>query len=46
MSPIAGANAFPYLQRITESADAYFYVAALLNLAGAACWFWMKPKIA
>jgi ACS family glucarate transporter-like MFS transporter len=40
----ASANAFPYLQRITESADTYFYVAALLNLTGAACWFWMKPK--
>ena len=40
------ANAFPYLFRLTHSADTYFYVAALLNVGGAACWLWMKPRSA
>jgi ACS family glucarate transporter-like MFS transporter len=38
------ANAFPYLHRLTDSAETYFYAAALLNLVGAVCWFWMKPN--
>lgn len=38
------SNAFPFLSRITGSAAAYFYTAALLNLVGAACWTRMKPK--
>src|SRR5262249_33290931 len=36
------ANAFPYLERVTGSASAYFAVAALLNLFGAYCWFHMR----
>jgi ACS family glucarate transporter-like MFS transporter len=38
------SNAFPFLSRVTGSAAAYFYAAALLNLAGAACWTQMRPK--
>jgi ACS family glucarate transporter-like MFS transporter len=38
------SNAFPFLSRITGSASAYFYAAALLNLAGAACWIQMRPR--
>ncbi|MCL6546417.1 MAG: MFS transporter [Bryobacteraceae bacterium] len=38
------SNAFPFLSRITGSASAYFYAAALLNLAGAACWVQMRPR--
>lgn len=37
-------NAFPFLHRLTGTTSAYFYTAALLNLAGLACWWWMKPK--
>jgi ACS family glucarate transporter-like MFS transporter len=36
------ANAFPYLQRVTGSASAYFLVAAFLNLVGCICWFNMR----
>ena len=38
----ASANAFPYLERMTGSASAYFAVAATLNLIGAVCWFHMR----
>lgn len=38
----ASANAFPYLERVTGGASAYFWVAALLNLVGALCWFHMR----
>ncbi|MGQ9635284.1 MAG: MFS transporter [Bryobacteraceae bacterium] len=38
------SNAFPFLSRITGNASAYFYAAALLNLAGAACWLQMRPR--
>ena len=40
------SNAFPLLNRLTGSANTYFYTAALLNLVGLACWIWMKPKAA
>ncbi len=40
------SNAFPFLHRLTGSAGTYFYTAALLNLAGLACWAWMKPSAA
>jgi ACS family glucarate transporter-like MFS transporter len=40
------SNAFPLLNRLTGSANTYFYTAALLNLAGLACWIWMKPRAA
>jgi len=42
----ASSNAFPFLSRLTGSANTYFYTAALLNLLGVACWVWMKPKAA
>ncbi len=37
------ANAFPWLLGLTGSANAYFVVAALLNLAAVACWLGMRP---
>ncbi|MBI4660071.1 MAG: MFS transporter [Verrucomicrobia bacterium] len=36
--------AFPYLYRLTSSADAYFQTAAVLNLIAIACWLGMGPK--
>src|SRR5262245_1536168 len=45
----ASANAFPYLERVTGGASAYFGVAALLNIAAAFCWFHMRsiqPEVA
>lgn len=36
------AYAFPYLHRLTGSAEAYFQVAALLNVAGSLCWIRMR----
>jgi ACS family glucarate transporter-like MFS transporter len=36
------ANAFPYLERVTGSASAYFLVAALLNVCGCLCWINMR----
>ena len=36
------ANAFPYLYRLTGSANTYFRTAALLNLAAIVCWVWMR----
>ena len=41
---IASSNAFPFLSRLTGSANTYFYTAALLNLVGLLCWIRMKPK--
>jgi ACS family glucarate transporter-like MFS transporter len=41
---VVSANAFPYLQRLTGSAAAYFVLAALLNLGGVICWTRMKPR--
>ncbi|MCC7176312.1 MAG: MFS transporter [Bryobacterales bacterium] len=38
------SNAFPFLSRLTGSANAYFYTAALLNLTGVLCWVWMRPR--
>lgn len=38
----ASALAFPYLKGLTGNASAYFLVAAVLNLAGMACWFRMR----
>lgn len=38
------ANAFPYLYGLTHSANTYFYLAALLNFAGALCWLRMRPR--
>ena len=36
------ANAFPYLQGATGSTSAYFFTAAVLNVAGMWCWFRMR----
>jgi ACS family glucarate transporter-like MFS transporter len=36
------ANAFPYLQAATGSASAYFFSAAVLNVAGIWCWSRMR----
>jgi ACS family glucarate transporter-like MFS transporter len=36
------ANAFPYLERVTGSASAYFLTAAVLNVIAIACWFNMR----
>ncbi len=36
------ANAFPYLQRVTGSASAYFLIAAALNATAVVCWFYMR----
>jgi ACS family glucarate transporter-like MFS transporter len=36
------ANAFPYLQRVTGSASAYFLIAAGLNAIAIVCWFHMR----
>jgi ACS family glucarate transporter-like MFS transporter len=37
------ANAFPFLRRLTGSPAAYFFTAALLDLAAIACWVRMRP---
>lgn len=37
------ANAFPWLYGMTGSANSYFGVAALLNVAAIGCWFYMTP---
>jgi ACS family glucarate transporter-like MFS transporter len=37
------ANAFPILLKLTGSASAYFYAAAVLNVLGFACWARMRP---
>jgi MFS transporter, ACS family, glucarate transporter len=39
------ANAFPWLYGLTGSANSYFAVAALLNLAAAGCWFYMTSPL-
>ncbi len=36
------ANAFPYLQRVTGSASAYFLIAAALNAIAVVCWYYMR----
>jgi ACS family glucarate transporter-like MFS transporter len=36
------ANAFPYLERVTGSASAYFLTAAVLNVLAIVCWFNMR----
>lgn len=38
----ASANAFPYLERVTGSASAYFLTAAVLNVIAIVCWFNMR----
>jgi ACS family glucarate transporter-like MFS transporter len=38
----ASANAFPYLERLTGSASAYFLTAAAFNVIAIACWFSMR----
>jgi MFS transporter, ACS family, glucarate transporter len=40
------ANAFPWLYALTGSADSYFAVAALLNVAAIGCWLYMTPPLA
>jgi MFS transporter, ACS family, glucarate transporter len=37
----ASANAFPLLYRLTGNSDAYFWIAAAVNLLAAACWLTM-----
>jgi MFS transporter, ACS family, glucarate transporter len=39
------ANAFPFLHRLTGTADTYFRTAAVLNILGLLCWLWLRPKI-
>ena len=39
----ASSIAFPWLIALTGSADAYFLLAALLNVAAIVCWLWMRP---
>ncbi len=36
------ANAFPFLERVTGSASAYFLTAAVLNVIAITCWFNMR----
>ena len=36
------ANAFPYLQRVTGSASAYFLIAAAFNAIAVLCWYYMR----
>ena len=36
--------AFPYLYRLTGSANAYFVTAAVLDVVAIGCWLGMKPK--
>lgn len=42
----ASTNAFPFLRGLTGHVDAYFYAAALLNVAAIACWQWMPAVTA
>ncbi|MGH9845859.1 MAG: MFS transporter, partial [Blastocatellia bacterium] len=35
--------AFPWVIALTGSANAYFLVAALLNVGAIVCWLWMRP---
>jgi nitrate/nitrite transporter NarK len=37
----ASANAFPLLYRLTGNSDAYFWIAAVLNVLAAVCWLTM-----
>ena len=37
----ASANAFPLLYRLTGNSDAYFWIAAALNVLAAVCWLTM-----
>jgi MFS transporter, ACS family, glucarate transporter len=38
------ANAFPFLQGLTGSASAYFWLVAVFNIGGAFCWLGMKSR--
>jgi len=42
LASFVSANAFPYLNRLTGDASAYFFTAAALNALGAACWGRMR----
>ncbi len=35
---------FPYLLSLTGSASTYFYVAAVINFVGMACWWGVRPE--
>ena len=40
----ASANAFPFLQHLTGSSNAYFQTAALLNAGAILCWLRMRSQ--
>jgi ACS family glucarate transporter-like MFS transporter len=42
LGSFVSANAFPYLFSLTGSANAYFRVAAFLNILSIPCWVWMR----
>jgi ACS family glucarate transporter-like MFS transporter len=42
LGSFVSANAFPFLYSLTGSANAYFRVAALLNVGSILCWIWMR----
>ena len=39
------ANAFPWMQRVSGDATAYFALVCVLNLVGCWCWRGMKPTM-
>jgi ACS family glucarate transporter-like MFS transporter len=45
LGSFVSANAFPWLYSWTGSANAYFVLAALLNVVAIACWLLMRPPV-
>jgi ACS family glucarate transporter-like MFS transporter len=44
LGSFVSANAFPFLQKLTGAADAYFFLVVGLNLLSIACWRGMKRR--